>query len=83
MRLIVAILAALVTYVFSMIVLTGVLTSMFSAVWWIVYQDWVWVWEFNATPGMIIMLLCIGIANFLIEDYIRCQCNSYEKPHRG
>lgn len=75
MRLIIAILAAMVTYVFSVGTLTFVLTSMCSAFWYFASKEWYWVWEMGSTPAMIITILCIGVANFLVEDYIRCQCD--------
>jgi hypothetical protein len=69
---------ALLVYLLSVFGLTGVLLMVFSSGWFVLFQEWIWVWDLEFTPKMIIVIFCLGIANYLVEDYARCQCEYHD-----
>jgi hypothetical protein len=61
-------------YLSALAGITFFLTLIFSMGSYFIYGEWIWLWEMRSTPGLMVLILCVGISNYLIEDYIKCEC---------
>lgn len=55
-------------YVASLVSLTCILVVIFQGIMLVMTGNWVWLWDYNNQPMLFVLLICIAIANWMIES---------------